>query len=983
MNGSSTRGLFLRRVIAHVVYRAVLAAATLLVGTALFAGTGCSRAFALRQADLDAYARINEKINDPRWDLQDYSINIDSRSRLFDPTCKVAPAMPPDDPVSHRLMHCVDDKHGFCCWHLNGDIDTAENPNWAAFLPTNEDGVLVLDLRGTVDVARLNSRNYQNQLEQLYLSALDVAFERFRFDTQFFAGYGIDYQSEGEALNSFGSASKLRLRSQTPARAPVATQATRLFASGGTLVVGLANQIMWQLSGPDSYQANTLAAFTFVQPLLRAGSRAVVLERLTLAERTLLANVRQMERYRQGFFVNVYTGRDPGQGPQRRGGFFGGSGLEGFSGIGTGGFGRVGGAGGSGGGGGGFAGGAGAAQANGYLGLLQDQLQIRNQEANVAGLRASLAQLEAAYEAGRIDNRLQVEQTRQALFNAQSVLLNTKAAFDTALDAYKVNLGLPPNLLLEINDRLLDQFNLLDPELTDSQNTVLDALEQLRTDDPESGGLAAGIRAAQEGARLEAAHLAIVERDMETLREALPRRRETLDRLIGREEVKRGDVDRSAYDSARLAERFAELERDLTDFQKRSGDTRTRVEQLAQEAAADRPEVRQQLIGLLSDLADELFELSLVQGRIRLDSTNLIRVELDANEAFRIARVNRLDLMNARASLVDSWRLIEFNANQLRSDVDFVFDGDISSTDDNPFRFRNTTGRLRVGLEFDAPLTRLSERNLYRQSLIEFQQARRNYYASEDGIRQGLRLTLRTIDLNALNFELRREAVLVALEQVDLTRLNLKRPPQPGQTSEQLGATTARDLLSALSDLLNVQNDFLSVWVNTEVQRVSLDFDLGTILLDEHGMWIDPGAITGDSFAAKHLSGDDCQNTVGPEWTDLPAELQSGSRPESVEPPAQEELPQPEAAAPLLRKVSHQVSVAPRQPAEVAKDPANGPPEKKTVPQAWKPARRELRQNPGSGSKGSVSSPSASGVKQTGWIDDGWVGRDDSRATAD
>ena len=42
--------------------------------------------------------------------------------------------------------------------------------------------------------------------------------------------------------------------------------------------------------------------------------------------------------------------------------------------------------------------------------------------------------------------------------------------------------------------------------------------------------------------------------------------------------------------------------------------------------------------------------------------------------------------------------------------------------------------------------------------------------------------------------------------------------------------TTARDLVSALSDLLNVQNDFLSVWVNYELQRRFLDLDLGTKL---------------------------------------------------------------------------------------------------------------------------------------------------------
>src|SRR5690606_16397778 len=109
-----------------------------------------------------------------------------------------------------------------------------------------------------------------------------------------------------------------------------------------------------------------------------------------------------------------------------------------------------------------------------------------------------------------------------------------------------------------------------------------------------------------------------------------------------------------------------------------------------------------------------------------------------------------------------------------------------------------------------------AERNVYRQSLIEYQQARRSYYTLVDRIHQGLRETLRTIRLNELNFELRRAAVQVAFTQVDLARLRLAQPPKPGEVTT-FGDTTARDLVQALADLLSVQNDFLSVWVNYEV----------------------------------------------------------------------------------------------------------------------------------------------------------------------
>ena len=101
-----------------------------------------------------------------------------------------------------------------------------------------------------------------------------------------------------------------------------------------------------------------------------------------------------------------------------------------------------------------------------------------------------------------------------------------------------------------------------------------------------------------------------------------------------------------------------------------------------------------------------------------------------------------------------------------------------------------------------------------------------------------------------MNFELRRAAVHVAITQVDLARLRLSEPARPVQASapgqptqpggqSQFGDTVARDLVNALIDLLNVQNDFLSVWVDHEVQELSLDFDLGTMELDGRGMRIE------------------------------------------------------------------------------------------------------------------------------------------------
>ena len=52
--------------------------------------------------------------------------------------------------------------------------------------------------------------------------------------------------------------------------------------------------------------------------------------------------------------------------------------------------------------------------------------------------------------------------------------------------------------------------------------------------------------------------------------------------------------------------------------------------------------------------------------------------------------------------------------------------------------------------------------------LIDYQQSRRAYYQFVDRVSQGLRNTIRSLELNELNFETRRLAVLSAIEQIVL-----------------------------------------------------------------------------------------------------------------------------------------------------------------------------------------------------------------------
>lgn len=855
-----------RNELENIVWRALLA---VIVVTA-----GCGRAYYRIQADKEVNAIIDQKAVAVGSAPGEFRIDMSPESRWFDPNNPDAPPMPPDDPVSHELMNCVDCKPGAPCWKHMTHTPFTTNPAWEDYLPRDADGNVVLDLQGAVLLARLNSPNYQQQLETLYLSGLDVTFERFRFDTQFFGGTSIFFTADGRDRTGTGNSSSL-LEVQ-PFRSGNRLRAEKLTTTGGELVIGLANSLMWQFAGPDDYTSNTLLDFNLVQPLLRGAGRIRVMERLTISERALLANVRQMEHYRRGFYLNVVTGQDTGPGPNRRGGFFGGSGLEGFSGIGAGGFGQAGNLGGQfqqq---GAGFTGGAGAQQAGGYIGLLQTAQIIRNQYSNIAGLTDSVEQLQAAYDAGRID-RFQVDLARQALYNAQSQLLNSETIYENTLDNFKLQHGLPPSLKIKVDDPLLNSFELLDSDVTAVQTLVSDVLTVLREsvegqpigDEPVEQELMLPEISPPDSEQkpkrdfptlvAESAELinstkkrfAEAQEDLKTLEKALPERRSSLERLLKRPEVLEAELDPTLFSTQALDERFVTLKQDVEGLGVRMAQVWARLETLTGQYPPAPAEHRAQLISALTQLSGQMLEMALLQARARLDTITFEPVDLTPEEGFCIASRFRRDWMNARASVVDSWRLVAFNANDLESDLSVIFAGDIGNVGDNPLRLRGTNGRLRVGMEFDAPLTRLAERNVYRQSLIEYQQARRNYNRFRDDIQRDIRQSLRQLANDELNFELRRGAVHVAISQVDLARLRLSEPARPvaatapGQPTQpggqsQFGDTVARDLVNAQIDLLNVQNDFLSVWVDHTVQNLLLDFRLGTMELDAAGLRID------------------------------------------------------------------------------------------------------------------------------------------------
>jgi hypothetical protein len=353
-----------------------------------------------------------------------------------------------------------------------------------------------------------------------------------------------------------------------------------------------------------------------------------------------------------------------------------------------------------------------------------------------------------------------------------------------------------------------------------------------------------------------------VERDFDKLQSVTGQRRETLRQL--REFIEQSETiydiepsilqPDSIVSAGQLRMELADLQGKIAQVRALVGEVTGSIQRLTQDGPTLSPDdlkarLEDEIIydapEVVTKLADAIIELTLIQARARTNSISLPEVDLDSDTAWTIACQFRRDLMNARAALVDEWRQIELAADALESTLDVFMDGSVGTTNGDLFGFDWKTNRFGMGVRFDAPITRYVERNVYRQTLINYQRARRAYYNVEDSIKQNLRETIRVLNQSKVVFELNRRSIGAAVEQVELARFDLIRPVRPGQGGGQtaLGPTAARDLTTALNSLQQSQNRFLQVWTSYEVTRRGLDFDLGTMQLSPDGVWLDPGII--------------------------------------------------------------------------------------------------------------------------------------------
>lgn len=902
----------------------------------LILASGCSRNFWRTQADFDALNLLENKQFDPRWDIPRTTVDADPRSRFYDPYNLDFEPLPPDDPAANQYMLGVFGMRGYKSWHKFGESMSVENPQWlAAFglqpdtfhdifrstdgitdvpvaslstpeidaqrlVPTIED----LTLQQAIELASINSRDYQTQLENLFTSALQLSLDQFQFNVRYLAFGGTKPQGNATLTTIPGGETSMLFANQGGL--------SQVLPTGGQWVVGLANNTLWIFSGGNHTQSQSLLSYSLIQPLLQGAGRKVILENLTFSERNVLYNMRILARYRKVFFADCVVNTAGGS-TSTLAGISASSGssvvnptvISTNQGVAIAPGSTVGSSSASGG------------NAQGYFGLLFQYQQVLNQRENVALLRGQTERLRELVAqtpfrrlpAGALPNGIEFPpelankieystQTRRLRWKARDLMTSAERdqlvalsddpqyvgavrvlydqlrigvttvdiltvatqltaaeiqeraftlAYYEEIDQYKFFLGLPIDMQVSIDRSMLKPFELTDPRLLKTELAIIDFINrtsELLGEDPDLQDLRLltndfrGI-AGQVGDLVK-----VVEEDFRRVDAHMPRRLSTLLNDESREIVLRT------------------LERDSIIF----GNVRNDVEEtlklidgLVGQLSVDEvpKKVRMDALAAIKDSREDLVvavqNMRVLQAGLRSELIDVEDFKMDVDDAVAVALENRLDLMNARARVMDARRNMEVAANRLEAVVNVVASGNINTppTGNHPLDFRGLNSSYQFGLQMTAPADQMQVRNLYRGALISYQQARRAYMLLEDQVKYDIRTSWRQMQVNRQNLETSRKNLRQAALQFDVTVANNLNPRASGsgagvagsggaQGGTNLGSTTGLNIINALGALVRAQNAMIQYWTSYERNRINIYRDMDIMQIDERGLWIDP-----------------------------------------------------------------------------------------------------------------------------------------------
>ncbi len=179
-------------------------------------------------------------------------------------------------------------------------------------LSESEVGAKVIPLEAALDLAFAHNREYQLQRERLYLQALSLTLERYRYTPIFSASLdgAYDWDASEEFVQDAQTLTDIPtgdvVTDETfSARAGLGTRF--LLRSGGNIALQLTSNFTRFLTGNMDESVSSALVGSFTQPLLRGAGSRIQAENLLQAERDLLYQLRDFTRYRQQLSVRVAT----------------------------------------------------------------------------------------------------------------------------------------------------------------------------------------------------------------------------------------------------------------------------------------------------------------------------------------------------------------------------------------------------------------------------------------------------------------------------------------------------------------------------------------------------------------------------------------------------------------------------------------------------------------------------------------------------
>jgi outer membrane protein TolC len=824
-------------------------------------GLGCTRHFFRKRADKDVEQLLTEKNVFEPWQIENWHVYPDPRSRFADPSDPDHPPLPPDDPAAQYLSPNPQKPHprdnigriegtGYldviAAWDaMNRANRPPELPPVEAATPTMSPTPpdpcpppksYLINLQQSCELGLFNSRDYQDQRENLYLTALPVSLQRYGFAAQFFALGNAGFQSGADGSLApgqrwFGGGS---------------AGFNKLFPTGATLLAQFANQFVVNLGAAGPQASVTTMTMNLTQPLLRGGGKAVNLEPLTQAERNLLYQIRTYARFRKQFYVNVAAGPSAATSFTVFDPTLGALTTQ-------------------------------ASTIVGYLPTVQRAATLEADRENVRNFQRFVRLLDA-YAEGGIVAPLQVDQTRQQLLQGQVTVLNDELGLRNNLDRFKIQLGVPPTVGLELDDApirpmieqlarfqaIIDQYREL-VDMIDAKFSAAEDAAKLRERLKGTATDSALVRdttfrtrilpALAEWEKLTDDQLA---KRLATLREDLRKFLAERDRSVGKDQpAPPGLLEQIAKTESQI--RFGTFEQHLREYEKQPWKQLANPQVAKARARSLFAAATDDFERLLVEARTERFELAQKKWpelpRACVEGIDLVNGPLESayTRAAQTALTNRLDLMNQRAGVVDTWRQIAVDANALLG----VFNVSYSVNNPPPAAalpaLPFSTSRTIQQLTFNGelPLNRRAERNTYRTALINYQRGRRALQAQEDTVLDRVREDLRQLRVLAETYKIQQDQVVLAYNLVENALETFVAPDQPQPATGPPGSSTSgagnaaaltNQLIQAQSSLNAAQRQLFSIWISYYSLRIQLFFDLEILPLDARGVWIDDHA---------------------------------------------------------------------------------------------------------------------------------------------